>query len=60
MEYSYICYGANGRLTEWLGSGLQNSLRRFEPTERSEGARERSEQSATSLYKNGFFKISLQ
>ena len=23
-------YGVHGRLTEWLGSGLQNRLRRFE------------------------------
>ena len=23
-------YGEHGRLTEWLGSGLQNRLRRFE------------------------------
>ena len=23
-------FGAHGRLTEWLGSGLQNRLRRFE------------------------------
>ena len=29
----------NGRLAEWLGIGLQNRVRRFEPTERREGAR---------------------
>jgi hypothetical protein len=43
-----LLHSEHGRLTEWLGSGLQNRLRRFEPTERSEGAREASaEQSAT-------------
>ena len=30
MAHLRKCYGVHGRLTEWLGSGLQNRLRRFE------------------------------
>ena len=40
LVHSHQSFKINGRLTKWLGSGLQNRLRRFEPTERSEGARE--------------------
>ncbi len=39
-------FGVHGRLTEWLGSGLQNHLRRFEPTEQSEGARDPAKRGA--------------
>jgi hypothetical protein len=30
MEHHWKDFGEHGRLTEWLGSGLQNRLRRFE------------------------------
>jgi hypothetical protein len=30
MVHLRLSFGVHGRLTEWLGSGLQNHLRRFE------------------------------